>query len=134
MRHLESDHQIALIQWCATIPILRENIFHIPNGGARNAKEGARLKAEGVKSGVSDLFLAYAVYPYHGCWLELKAPIKSAKLSPSQLDWLTKQHKLNYCIGVCFGITQAVSYLEAYLRSDYYALKKYLPEINTCAP
>jgi hypothetical protein len=43
--------------------------FAVPNGGARNAKTGARLKAEGVKPGVPDIALLINGAPH---FLELK--------------------------------------------------------------
>ena len=33
-------------------------LYAVPNGGYRNAREAARFKAEGVRSGVPDLCLA----------------------------------------------------------------------------
>ena len=35
-------------------------LFHVPNGGKRNAAEAAHLKRQGVKAGVPDLFLPVA--------------------------------------------------------------------------
>lgn len=35
-------------------------LHHIPNGGARNAREAAKLKRMGVLAGVSDLHLPVA--------------------------------------------------------------------------
>jgi len=53
-------------------------LFAIPNGGARDARTGAMLKAEGVRKGVWDLFLAKPclnVVPwFHGLWIEVKTP------------------------------------------------------------
>ncbi len=43
--------------------------FAVPNGGARDAKTGARLKAEGVKPGVPDIALLINGAPH---FLELK--------------------------------------------------------------
>lgn len=56
----EADEQKAVIQWCILMegrwPEL-EYIYHVPNGGSRNAREAANLKAQGVKPGVPDLEL-----------------------------------------------------------------------------
>lgn len=54
--------------------------FHPPNGEARSARTGAKLKAMGVKAGVPDLVVVRPggiVY-----FLELKAP--KGSLSPAQ--------------------------------------------------
>lgn len=51
-------------------------LFAIPNGGSRDKVTGAKLKAEGVKAGVADLFLAYPTghtdRNIHGWWIEVK--------------------------------------------------------------
>lgn len=51
-------------------------LYAIPNGGARNAVTGRRLKEEGVRAGMPDMHLPVARGEYHGLWLELKAPGK----------------------------------------------------------
>jgi hypothetical protein len=40
-----------------TYPTYRRCLFHVPNGGFRNLKEAAKLKAMGVVAGVPDLLL-----------------------------------------------------------------------------
>lgn len=51
----EADEQIALFEWAALqsgrFPELAL-LYHVPNGGSRNKIEAARLRAQGVKSGV----------------------------------------------------------------------------------
>lgn len=61
-------------------------IHAVPNGGARGSDEkggdrlarirGGQLKAEGVKSGVSDVDIPAARHGYHGFKIEMKAPGK----------------------------------------------------------
>lgn len=55
MSRTEADEQKAVIQWCILMeerwPEL-EYIYHVPNGGSRNAREATNLKAQGVKPGV----------------------------------------------------------------------------------
>lgn len=71
----EADEQKAVIQWCILMegrwPEL-EYIYHVPNGGSRNAREAANLKAQGVKPGVPDLELPVARGAYTGLHIELK--------------------------------------------------------------
>lgn len=64
-------------------PALAPNVvyFHVPNGGSRNAAEGARFKAIGVKAGVPDLvFLAH----HRFYCLEFKEPGGKGVLSAAQ--------------------------------------------------
>jgi hypothetical protein len=39
---------------------LRGLLFHCPNGGNRNAREGAKFKSMGVVAGVADLLFIYS--------------------------------------------------------------------------
>lgn len=51
----EAEEQIALFEWArlqtGRFPELAL-LYHVPNGGSRNKIEAARLRAQGVKSGV----------------------------------------------------------------------------------
>jgi hypothetical protein len=44
----------------------------IPNGGNRDPRTAAMLKAEGVKPGIADVFLPIARGMWHGLYIELK--------------------------------------------------------------
>ena len=73
----EHAHQAALFAWCALnvdkYPELKW--FHaIPNGGLRDKITASKLKAEGVKPGVSDTFLPVKRPPYSGLYIEMKKP------------------------------------------------------------
>lgn len=69
MQHIEDNEQILLFDWaCAQsgkYPEL-ELLHHIPNGGKRNAREGARFKRMGVKAGVPDIAFPIPRGGYHG--------------------------------------------------------------------
>lgn len=73
---------------------MADYLLAIPNGGARDAREGARLKAEGVKPGVSDLLLPLRRHGFGGLWIELKAPRK--KPDWRQRAWLDRMAKAGY--------------------------------------
>jgi hypothetical protein len=45
---------------------------HIPNGGSRNAIEGAKLKRMGVLPGMPDIMIFEKNKVYSGCAIELK--------------------------------------------------------------
>lgn len=72
-RHLEDDLQAACVKWFRMqYGPLACLLFAIPNGGQRNAREGARLKAQGVTAGVPDMLLAVASSRSPGLFIELK--------------------------------------------------------------
>lgn len=118
----ESKEQIALIRWAKLQhpETLGKHLFAVPNGGALKGgpMEGARRKREGVKAGVSDLFLPMARNGFHGLWIELKAtPPNNAAVSKVQLDWLDLMDKQGYMAVLCLGWISAKDTLEAYLNS-----------------
>jgi len=95
----ESDIQKALFQHLKFYENKYPEIkllFHIPNGGTRNVLEAVSFKAEGVKSGVPDLFLPVARKGYNGLFIEMKS--KEGKLSENQQKWLAELYKNNYKI------------------------------------
>lgn len=84
----EHSHQAALFCWCAlNVDIYPElKWFHaIPNGGFRDKITASRLKAEGVKSGVSDCFLPVKRSSWSGLYIEMKKP--GGKEKPEQKEF-----------------------------------------------
>ncbi len=61
----EAQHQATIMKWSQQ-PEIRSRwpelalLYHIPNGGTRDAIEGRHLKQQGVKRGVPDLCLLYS--------------------------------------------------------------------------
>lgn len=86
----EHAHQTALFCWAnrqlETWPVLKW-FYAIPNGGERNAAVAGRLKAEGVKSGVSDTCLPVSRKGYHGLYIEMKKPGAGKKESANQKEF-----------------------------------------------
>ena len=59
MKHEESKLQISCVKWFdLQYPQYKLNLFAIPNEGARTPQNGARMKAQGRRAGVADMFLA----------------------------------------------------------------------------
>lgn len=85
MKQTEHLHQVALINWARLntkkYPEL-DLLFAIANGGKRHIGVARKLKAEGVKPGIPDLFLPVARGKYHGFFIEMKAD--GGRLSPAQ--------------------------------------------------
>lgn len=92
-------------------------MFHIPNGGSRNKIEAARLKMQGVKAGVPDLFLPVARGCYHGLFVELKKR-EGGRVSKEQRCWIESLEKEGYCARICHGWDAARETIEAYLRGE----------------
>jgi hypothetical protein len=116
----EHDEQVALFQWAELmkhqLPEL-EMMYAIPNGGMRNKVVAGKLKAEGVKAGVLDIFLPVARGEYHGLYIEMKKAIGGV-VSAEQQWWINMLRAQGYCVVVCHGAGAAMVALERYLTSE----------------
>jgi hypothetical protein len=124
--NIEDGHQAAIFCWAALpenqvkYPELKKLLFAIPNGGARgddkrsNMIRGAKLKATGVKAGVSDMLLAVRRGSYCGLFLELKK--FGGKPDKDQLEFIQAVHVQGYCAAVVVGWKQAVEFIVGYLE------------------
>ena len=119
LKRTEHAEQCAVIKWAAystgRYPELR-TLFAIPNGGQRHLVVAAKLKAEGLKPGVPDLFLPVARNGKHGLFIELK--VKPNKPSEAQLCWLADLDQLGYDAVVCYSADDAISEIENYLKGE----------------
>lgn len=113
----EDVEQINLFRWA----ILQECIYpelvllhHIPNGGKREKKTGARLKMAGVKSGVPDIFLPVSRGQSHGLYIELK--VGKNKTTENQDIWIYRLQKQGYQVNVCYGWEEAAKVILNYLK------------------
>ena len=72
MRQVEHKIQCSIVKWFYyAYPQLRGGLFFaVPNGGHRDIQTAARLKAEGVTAGVSDLMLLVARRGFHSLCVE----------------------------------------------------------------
>lgn len=60
----------------------RPIVFHVPNGGGRDAREAANLKVQGVLAGIPDLGI---ICPFgETIWIEMKA--RDGRVSKLQTD------------------------------------------------
>lgn len=116
----EGDEQEALFEWAsiktAALPELAL-LFHIPNGEYRDKGTAAKLKRQGVKAGVPDLFLPVARGGYHGLFVELKRT-NGGTVSNSQKQWIKELEKKGYAAGVCHGWLSASRVIEQYLMGQ----------------
>lgn len=119
----EASEQTALLQWTAMAqqhyPALRW-LLAIPNGLAASSPGAARrMKEQGMKAGVPDLFLPAPVPPYAGLWIEMKNR-NGGRVSDAQRIWHTYLREAGYQVEVCRGWEEARRALLAYLRQDVF--------------
>ena len=112
----EHSEQVALFEWAAWVepklPALRL-MFAIPNGGKRDPRTGAMLKAEGVRAGVPDILLAYPIGAYAGCFVELK--VGKNTISDSQEQWIDRLRAAGYFVDIAWGWQSAARVIADYL-------------------
>lgn len=121
--NLEHEHQKALIHWWAIEAGIRgidERVLtSIPNqgrgGGWKAARRGAWMKAEGLRAGMPDLILFVPSQGYHGLAIELKAPVKTARMSDSQKEMKAVLESQGYVHRTCFGWDAAREAIMGYL-------------------
>jgi hypothetical protein len=118
----EHSHQVAVFLWASVakqwLPEL-DLMFAIPNGGERNKAVASRLKAEGVKPGVPDIFLPVARHGAAGLFIELKR-IKSVDktkgvVSGNQTEWQKKLRGSGYWCATSYGWLEVKMLLLWYL-------------------
>lgn len=137
----EHDHQKALFQWASLqgTPVL-QLLYAIPNGSklmgvgtVAGRIEGAKMKAEGLRSGVPDVFLPVAApcpkqdpyefgHWYHGLYIEMKKPGRQKEKwggrSAEQLDWHGRLIKQGYAVVTAYGWTSGVGAVVTYLSGQ----------------
>jgi hypothetical protein len=117
-----SEHQVqaAVIAWwahaCKWHRLPPFVLLAIPNGGARDAITGARLKAEGVRPGVPDLFMAVSVGACSGLFLELKR--RGGSATPAQLEILDYLDGAGYKTAVTDTFEAAIAIISGYLNGQ----------------
>lgn len=126
------EHQIAaaFMHWWSLAHKgmgLDERLLHaIPNAGgfkggfASNVRRVAAMKAEGVRSGVSDYFLAVPRGTLHGLYLELKAGgpgITPGRLSKEQKEFGELVAFQGYGFKTAWGTDGAIKAVQEYLAT-----------------
>lgn len=115
MRDIEHRLQCACVKWFRLqYPGLAMLLFAIPNGGARNAVTGQRLKEEGVVAGVADLFLSAPNSESHGLYIEMKTA--KGVQSPSQRSFQAAVEEQGYVYAVCRSFEEFRGCMEAYIE------------------
>lgn len=119
-RH-EHREQAAVVTWANEPEQLErwpelEYLYAIPNGGHRRKSVAARLKAEGVQSGVPDLKLPVARQGYHGLYIEMK--YGRNKPTDNQRRWIRFLRRQGYRVEVCYGAEAAKQVIVNYMEEN----------------
>ena len=105
----EHEEQCAFVQWFE-LKYKDVFIYAIPNGGARNIVVAMKLKKEGVKKGVPDLFI-----PDWRLYIEMKKSMGGV-LSKDQKDVIPRLRNSGYTVLVCEGAQEAIDKVEAFVK------------------
>lgn len=143
----EHAEQTAFFQWLAMEAVAHDRagsvetaaklrmVFAIPNGDQRGDGShkgaqiaGARLKAEGMRSGVPDVFCAVPLHISRadgsglwqfGLFIEMKRvgahTKKNGDCSDEQLDWHERLRSQGFAVAVCYGGIHARDTILSYL-------------------
>lgn len=119
-RDEEHHEQVAFINRIRTLALndpryatAADRTYAIPNGGGRTKREAGRLKAEGVRPGVSDLFVSLPVGEYRGLYIEMKSLTGSP--SREQSIWIADSRALGYEAACCRGAAAAFKVWREYV-------------------
>lgn len=113
----EHDEQAALFDWAAyqQTPELAM-LFAIPNGGDRHILVAKKMRREGVKAGIPDIFLAVPREDYHGLFIEMK--FDKNRPTKHQIWWLKMLEVHGYKTAVCWNWEAATEVIEEYLGQE----------------
>jgi len=92
-------------------------VFAVPNGFYSSPAQKAKMRQEGLKSGVWDIFYPLPMGEYHGLFIEMK--YGSNKLTPEQVEFGDVMKARGYLCQVAYRWQDAYQYL-----IEYAGLKK----------
>lgn len=101
-------------------------IYHVPNGGKRNAFEGARMKKMGVRKGMLDYHLPEARGGFIGLWVELKVDyfdpetgklVAKNRMSKEQKEVKAELEALGHKVIECRSVVDFINAVSHYYSS-----------------
>lgn len=112
--HAEDDLQMQCVRWFRLqFPKLARLLHHSPNGGRRDAREGARFKQMGTQAGFPDLILLVAANGYHALMLELKT--RTGRQQDTQKEYQQLVEAQGYKYVVIRSLEQFITEVKQYL-------------------
>lgn len=115
----EHGEQAALFCWaadnCGQYPPL-EFMFAVPNGFYGDSGQKAKMKAEGLRTGVPDIMLPFhnTFTHYSGCFIEMK--VKKNKADADQIRYIDYLRSAGYYVAICYSWEEARDTLINYLE------------------
>ena len=88
---------------------------HIPNGGYRNAREGAKFKMMGVRAGMPNILIFEKKNIFSGLFIELK--IGKNKTTDSQNLVIKELIRLGWAGSICYTFEDAKHIIDNYLKN-----------------
>jgi len=107
----EEQEQVDLARW---LDRSGELWCHVPNGGRRSPREGARLKRMGVKAGVPDILIFREP---RNIAVELKRR-HGGSVSPVQKKWHKRLLEAGWAVIVAKGADEARNLIENCFQED----------------
>ena len=113
----EAIEQAKVIAWARAnernYPYLQ--LLHCSLNGVKMTKaQAGRAIAQGMLSGVPDLFLPVPKNGYHGLFIEMK--YGSNKVTENQEKFLQNAANVGYAISVCYSANEAIKRIEDYYQ------------------
>jgi hypothetical protein len=119
----EHDNQCEVIRWLDNFATLRWPdlvmgdgrlpFWATPNLGQRTPQTVSYMKAEGMRTGVLDLFFPIARGGYHGLAIEMKTA--KGVMSEGQKHWAKALLGQRYKVEVCRSAAEAIDTIYGYL-------------------
>lgn len=117
-KQVESKLQCACVRWFRyQYPKLSHALFSVPNGAyfaAKGKMEGARMKAEGLLPGVSDMILLQHSGIYGALLIEFKT--KQGRQNDAQKQWQKKVEKDGYKYVIVRSLEEFQNAVNSYLE------------------
>jgi len=88
----------------------------VPNGGFRHITTAIKLKLEGVRPGIPDVFISIPKGKWSGLFLEFKT--KTGTLTKPQKFYLDALSKAGYQTAVVRSVDEAISVVHEYMKQS----------------
>ena len=116
-RDLEHKLQCQMVKWFRIqYPNMVHNLFAVPNGGRRDEVTAAKMKAEGMLAGVSDIILLKPNRFYGALLIETKT--KVGRQSDKQKEWQKKITNDGYKYVIVRSLDDFIREVNQYLSDE----------------